>query len=265
MTTVTVSLSLPAILDAIEQLSPAQRRQLQRRLYASGLFVPEPLLTDQQRLQVAPALGEAVTKRRNQSPRPGASGLMPTEIPIRTAPAPAKTPATPKADYRSPVSGKVVVGTPEKSAAPPDPHQMLPLPGQAPEQPIGIVFDGGSRGNPGQGYGSYVLRWPGEQQQIVRLRFGNRVTNNEAEYDTLLAALDAVLKRLRDGGADPKTARLEVRGDSLLVINQVKGDWQCKDSRMAARRDQVRGLLQQLGGWQLIHHDRSHSVEQLGH
>lgn len=259
MTTVADALSLPAILDAIEQLSPAQRRQLQRRLYVSGLFVPETLLTDQQRLQVAPALGEAVTNRRTQSPRPGASGLMPNEIPIRTAP------ATTRADSRSLVSGKVVVGTPEKNTTPPDPHQMLPLPGQAPEQPIGIVFDGGSRGNPGQGYGSYVLRWPGDQQQIVRLRFGNRVTNNEAEYDTLIAALDAVLKRLRDGGADPKTARLDVRGDSLLVINQVKGDWQCKDSRMAARRDQVRGILQQLGGWQLIHHDRSHSVEQLGH
>jgi len=255
MTTPTVPPTLRPILDAIEQLSPAQRRQLQQLLYTSGLFVPEVLLTDQRRLQVAPALGEAVNKRRAQS---------------QTAPArPQAAPTVPlpevKADYRSPVSGKVVVGAPTPSAPPADPHQMLPLPGQAPEQPIGIVFDGGSRGNPGQGYGSYVMRWPGEQQQIVRLRFGNRVTNNEAEYDTLIAALEAVLKRLRDGGADPKTARLEVRGDSQLVINQVKGEWQCKDSRMAARRDRARALLQQLGGWQLIHHDRSHSVEQLGH
>lgn len=255
MTTPSVPSSLRPILDAIEQLAPAQRRQLQQLLYTSGLFGAEVLLTDQRRLQVAPALGEALNKRR---------------APVRAAPdrpqaAPTVTLPEVKADYRSPVSGKVVVGAPTQSPSTADPHLMLPLPGQAPEQPIGLVFDGGSRGNPGQGYGSYVLRWPGEQQQIVRLRFGNRVTNNEAEYDTLIAALEAVLKRLRDGGADPKTARIEVRGDSQLVINQVKGEWQCKDSRMAARRDRVRSFLQQLGGWQLIHHDRSHSVEQLGH
>ena len=44
---------------------------------------------------------------------------------------------------------------------------MSPLPGQAPEQPIEIIFDGGSRGNPGQGYGSYALLWPGLPQQVV--------------------------------------------------------------------------------------------------
>ena len=99
------------------------------------------------------------------------------------------------ADYRSPVSGKTVVGTFNAASPVDDPHAMHPLPGQAPEQPIGIIFDGGSKGNPGQGYGSYTLRWPGAQQQIVRLRFGDRVTNNEAEYDTLIAALEAVRSR----------------------------------------------------------------------
>ncbi len=132
-------------------------------------------------------------------------------------------------------------------------------------KPIVVIFDGGSRGNPGQGYGSYALRWPGQQQQIVQLRFGDRVTNNEAEYDTLIAALEAIAQRLADSGAAPNTAKLEVRGDSLLVINQTKGQWEAKEPRLRVRRDRVRALLKQFGSWQLIHHGREHSVETLGH
>jgi len=174
-------------------------------------------------------------------------------------------PATEANNYRSPVSGKVIVGTLDDKSRPADPHIMQPLPGQAPEQPIAIIFDGGSKGNPGQGYGSYTLRWPGVQQQIVRLRFGDRATNNEAEYDTLIAALEAVLKRLQDNGASPATATLDIRGDSLLVVNQVQGKWQCKEERLQSRRDQARQLLQHFGHWQLTHHDRENSVRALGH
>jgi ribonuclease HI len=231
---------------------------LQRRLYASGLFVPETLFSDQNRLAVAPALGDKIqTNRRTRS------RMVQAVAPL--SPASAAPPKADKSDYRPPVSGKIVVGAPTTQKPDVDPHLMPPLPGQAPEQPIGVIFDGGSRGNPGQGYGSYALRWPGEQQQLVRLRFGNQVTNNEAEYDTLLTALEAILKRLRDAGADPKTARLDIRGDSLLVINQVQGRWQCKEARLQSRCQHARTLLQQFGEWRLNHHDRAHSVDVLGH
>ena len=142
---------------------------------------------------------------------------------------------------------------------------MAPLPGQAPERPIAIIFDGGSKGNPGYGYGSYALRWPGQAQQIVQLQFGDNVTNNEAEYDTLLAALEAVLKRLVDLDADPVTARLDIRGDSQLVINQVRGEWKCTEERLRVRRDRARELLQNFGHWQLKYHPRENSVRVLGH
>ena len=146
-----------------------------------------------------------------------------------------------------------------------DPHAMPPLPGQAPEQPIGIIFDGGSKGNPGIGYGSYALRWPGQSQQIVQLQFGDGVTNNEAEYDTLAAALEAVLKRLRELKADPMTARVEIRGDSQLVINQVLGEWKCTEERMRHRRDRVRTLLREFGSWEILYHPRENNVRILGH
>ena len=86
------------------------------------------------------------------------------------------------------------------------------------------------------------LRWPGQAQQIVQLQFGDGVTNNEAEYDTLAAALEAVVKRLHDFKADPATARVGFRGDSQLVINQGLGEWKCREDRMRQRRDRVRAL-----------------------
>jgi len=263
--------SLPEIITAVQALSPEERRKLYRRLRVIGLLKDGELWSDRNRLSVAPALGERLNRRTEltstaQSP-PSASKPMsaPPLSPPRAETGNLET-GRHEMDqgYDSPVSGRVVVGAPTDAVVN-DPHAMSPLPGQAPEQPIEIIFDGGSKGNPGEGYGSYAVDWPGLPQQMVRLKFGSRVTNNEAEYDTLIAALEAILKRLLDAGADPGSARLVIRGDSLLVIKQVKGDWQCKEPRLCMRRDRVRELLRQFGSWKLIHHKREKSVEVLGH
>lgn len=264
--------ALEELVGAIGRLDPAQRRALQKRLHTSGLFVAEDLLTDKNRLTTATAVRpaqRAVARSAQDSTAP-ASAPAPQAPQSTQPPTPAEKaqprrltiplpPASPAA------GGKAVLGAPQHSEVDDDPQAMPPLPGQAPGQPIRIIFDGGSRGNPGEGYGSYQLRWPGAPPQVVRLRFGNNITNNEAEYDTLISALDAVLKRLVDSGAAPRTAQLDVRGDSLLVINQVMGEWKCKDARMEKRRDRVRSLLKQFGEWNLTHHDRENSVRALGH
>jgi len=258
-----VEARLLSIVESIRALTPPQRRRLLRRLRVSGLLEPMECLTDRGRLQIAPALAYQRTPLQPETPDvppPPASTLVRPEA---DEPDEADR-ASVQADYRTPVSGKAVVGSPaEKSSD--SPHEMAPLPGQAPEQPIVIIFDGGSRGNPGQGYGSYALRWPGAPQQIVRLRFGDKVTNNEAEYDTLIAALEAVLQRLQDNRARPSTALLDIRGDSALVINQVLGEWECKEPRLKVRCERVRSLLRRFGQWTLAHHRREKSVDVLGH
>lgn len=258
---------LNALAEAFQQLLPEQRRRLLRRLRTSGLLENDELLTDRNPLRVAPALGLEAQQRVRRStakPRPAGPKLIPAHPPADD-PSPQERPLVPKSEpYRSAVSGKVIKGAPNNDLLL-EPHSMAPLPGQAPEQPIVVIFDGGSRGNPGQGYGSYALRWPGQAQQIVQLRFGDRVTNYEAEYDTLIAALEAIQQRLEDMGAAINTAKVEIRGDSLLVINQVKGLWETKEARLQVRRDHVRELLDSFGSWELIHHDRENSVQTLGH
>ena len=256
------------IVAAIAALSAAEQRQLLRRLRVSGLLPSEELMVDRNRLATAPAVRKGAAgatgperdlqqreaaQPKATAPRDGAAPL-PLRMAGHATPDGSRTPA-----------GKVVLGAPSPANAAPEPHGMAPLPGQAPERPIVIIFDGGSKGNPGLGYGSYALRWPGQQQQIVQLTFGQGVTNNEAEYDTLLAALEAVRNKLRDARADLGTARLDIRGDSLLVVNQVMGEWKCSDERMRGRRDRVRALLRDFGAWQLTHHDRENSVRVLGH
>lgn len=148
---------------------------------------------------------------------------------------------------------------------PPPPSQAAlpvddgPITGAA--VPIRIVFDGGSIGNPGKGYGSYQLTVRGKPEAPKRLDFGGGYTNNEAEYDTLIAALEAVVRRAKE----PQRVQLDIRGDSQLVIKQITGAWKIKEPRMLERVRRIHALLQQFGGWSATWHDRSNSVEALGH
>jgi len=244
---------LDRLIEEIRRLSPRERQRLMRQLRVNGLEENEDALTDRRPLDIAPALTPG---RLRQLRQPAAQS--------RARLAAVEEDAAPAGPYRSAVSGRVVVGSPAETEAE-APSVMPPLPGQAPEQPIRVIFDGGSKGNPGLGYGSYALDWPGFPRQLVRLKFGDRVTNNEAEYDTLIAALEAITKRLQEDEADLRTAKLDIWGDSLLVISQIKGDWQVKKPELRSRRDRALALLSAFGQTQLTHQGREKSVAVLGH
>jgi ribonuclease HI len=128
-----------------------------------------------------------------------------------------------------------------------------------------IVFDGGSEGNPGFGYGSYAVIARDGRQRVRRLDFGDDMTSNEAEYDTLIAVLEDVSERVEASGKRPADFTIEVRGDSNLVLRQVRGEWKAKNERMRHRRDIVRSLLSRFGGYRLVEQPREESVKVLGH
>src|SRR4029079_5998072 len=81
-----------------------------------------------------------------------------------------------------------------------------------------VEADGGSRGNPGPaGYGA-VVRDADTGEVLREVAAGIGVaSNNVAEYRGLIAGLQAAI----DLGADD----VEVRMDSLLVVNQMSGLW----------------------------------------
>jgi ribonuclease HI len=128
-----------------------------------------------------------------------------------------------------------------------------------------VIFDGGSHGNPGAGYGSYALQFDTDPLQVVHAEFGEAMTNNESEYEALIRALEDLIEKLAAMGADPSQYGITVEGDSRLVINQVTGAWKAKDPRMLHRRNLVRELLRRFGQVSLQKQGREEIVEVLGH
>ena len=145
--------------------------------------------------------------------------------------------------------------------------ELIPSGTQHPGSPdIILTFDGGSRGNPGWGYGSYLVqRLSDGAQRLERVDLGDDYTSNEAEYDTLIAALQDLSRRMEAADRDPGEFALEVRGDSALVLNQLQGTWKAKEPRMRQRRDQCRRLLGRFGAVKLTAQPREESVRVLGH
>jgi len=83
--------------------------------------------------------------------------------------------------------------------------------------------DGGSRGNPGPGAIGVLVR-EGDTILIKSSKFiGERTTNNEAEYEALILALE-----LASSIGDEVTCIL----DSELVVKQLLGEYRVKNSRL---------------------------------
>lgn len=127
-----------------------------------------------------------------------------------------------------------------------------------------IIFDGGSRGNPGPAYGSYILRARDGRESLQRLDFGHG-TNNVAEYRALIGALEDLVARIEQTGDDPARFTVEVRGDSQLVLNQVGGRWKIKQPHLRPLAEQAQGLLRRFASYVLLYHPRSENVRLLGH
>ncbi|MCS6910542.1 MAG: ribonuclease HI family protein [Anaerolineales bacterium] len=125
-----------------------------------------------------------------------------------------------------------------------------------------IVFDGGSHGNPGPGYGSYVIFDARGDGQPVRLEFPGEVTNNEAEYQTLLAALRDLRQRL---GHSTGQLAIKILGDSRLVVQQVNGAWQTKEPRLRSLRNEVLAELRHFKAYRLAYQPREDTLKVLGH
>jgi len=139
-----------------------------------------------------------------------------------------------------------------------------------PERIIRLVvnFDGGSKNNGSVtqvGYGSYRVIWWESQgwKPISRLQFG-AVTSNVAEYMTAIAALEDTKVNLEKGGFQPRKARVEMRGDSALVINQVQRLWKIS-STMAPWADCLSNAAQDFGEVMWVKVPREENVRILGH
>ena len=108
-----------------------------------------------------------------------------------------------------------------------------------------VECDGGSRGNPGiAGCGSSVL--DGDQEVAARWEFIAKATNNVAEYQGLINALELAIDVAEIQGVAPSELEIEVRMDSKLVVEQMSGRWKIKHPDMkplAARVKDIESTL----------------------
>jgi ribonuclease HI len=100
-----------------------------------------------------------------------------------------------------------------------------------------LYFDGCSKGNPGvAGIGAVIYKNGVEYWSACKY-IGNKKTNNEAEYCSLILGLQSAIE------LDIKT--LSVCGDSLLVINQVNKIYKVKNQNLLVLYDEVVKLIKQ--------------------
>jgi ribonuclease HI len=130
---------------------------------------------------------------------------------------------------------------------------------------MALVFDGGSLGNPGKGYGSFRLSVDGVHLPIRELQFGDNVTNNQAEYRTLLEGLNEAVQFLIGNELSPADASITVVTDSKLVVEQVNGNWKVKNEGLKPLRAQAQQLIGQFGSSRISWQPRAETVKILGH
>ncbi|WP_030341130.1 bifunctional RNase H/acid phosphatase [Streptomyces sp. NRRL S-1022] len=100
-----------------------------------------------------------------------------------------------------------------------------------------VEADGGSRGNPGPaGYGAVVCDAATGQTLAEAAEYLGVATNNVAEYRGLLAGL-------RSAHALDPTARVHVRMDSKLVVEQMSGRWKIKHPDMKPLATEARSVF----------------------
>mgnify|MGYP000564596392 CR=1 FL=1 len=104
-----------------------------------------------------------------------------------------------------------------------------------------LYADGGSRGNPGPaGAGAVVFDSIGKRVAEVA-DFLGVATNNIAEYEAVLRGLKKLLEEFPEGYF--KQAELEIRMDSKLVIEQLKGAYKVKHPNLVPRYMDVKNVI----------------------
>lgn len=87
-----------------------------------------------------------------------------------------------------------------------------------------VYIDGGSRGNPGDAAFGVFARDDDGRTLAAFGRFLGKMTNNEAEYNGLLAALEWALAE--------EVQELHVRSDSQLMVRQMNGQYRVKSANL---------------------------------
>lgn len=100
-----------------------------------------------------------------------------------------------------------------------------------------IYTDGGARGNPGPAGAGAVIYKGKKKIADVSEYLGHR-TNNWAEYEALVLALDATRTALGS-----PLSNVAVRMDSELIVRQMNGQYKVKNPDLKEKHLRVKGII----------------------
>jgi ribonuclease HI len=113
---------------------------------------------------------------------------------------------------------------------------------------ITVEFDGGSRGNPGSRRHRHRPPRCRRHPLITLGRYIGRATNNVAEYQALIIGL----QKAQELGAK----KLLIRGDSELIIKQMKGEYRVRHPELKPLYEEAYHLIHQFKEAKLEHNLR---------
>jgi ribonuclease HI len=108
-----------------------------------------------------------------------------------------------------------------------------------------VYCDGAARGNPGPAAWAFIVKDQSKKTLFKKAKFLGRATNNEAEYQAVIGALEFLSSNQfspKEGVRNKKDWKLDLRLDSQLVVEQLSGRFKVKDARMRDYFFKVRTL-----------------------
>ena len=112
-----------------------------------------------------------------------------------------------------------------------------------------MYFDGCSKGNPGLAGAGAVLYKNNVEIDSKSLFLGDKETNNVAEYNGLILGLELAIRN--------NIKELTVKGDSLLVIQQMSNKYKVKSENLMKVYKHAKELAQSFAKIEYIHVYRS--------
>jgi len=124
---------------------------------------------------------------------------------------------------------------------------------KTPEHFLTAHIDGGARGNPGPaGYGVVLEDESGRKIAELSEYLGHQ-TNNFAEYQGLIAALEYAVEDSRKA--------LKVISDSELLVQQIKGIYKVKNPTLKDLHARAKELIAKLDWFSIGHVLRGHNED----
>ena len=115
--------------------------------------------------------------------------------------------------------------------------------------------DGGARGNPGPGAIGVIIRKDGKIITKDSKFLGQRVTNNVAEYEALIKALEMASKHTED--------KITCILDSNLVVKQLLGEYHVKNPKLLELFLKVQKLQEKFNEIKYLHASRWDKFQQI--